>query len=84
MERLLHRATDSQATPQETAELAVRLARLIPTLSDADGAEICKLAGRPLQEPVTRLLDSVDSDHLASLGRAGGKRAVEDKRREAL
>ncbi len=84
LERLLHRATDGRATPQETAELAVRLARLIPVLSDADGAEIRKLAGRPLQELVTRLLDSVDSDHLASLRRAGGKRAVEDERREAL
>ncbi|MET8270717.1 DEAD/DEAH box helicase family protein [Streptomyces sp. NPDC005096] len=84
LERLLHRATDGRATPQETAELAIRLARLTPALSDADGAEIRKLAGRPLQELVTRLLDSVDSDHLASLRRAGGKRAVEDERREAL
>ncbi|MCX4662924.1 DEAD/DEAH box helicase family protein [Streptomyces uncialis] len=84
LERLLHRATDGLVTPQETAELAIRLARLIPTLSDADGAEIRKLAGQPLQELVTRLLDSVDSDHLASLRRVGGKRAVEDDRRVAL
>lgn len=84
LERLLHRATDGLVTPQETAELAIRLARLIPTLSDADGAEIRKLAGQPLQELVTRLLDSVDSDHLAPLRRAGGKRAVEDERRAAL
>ncbi|MDX3585734.1 DEAD/DEAH box helicase family protein [Streptomyces europaeiscabiei] len=84
VERLLHRAANGLVTPQQTAELAIRLARLIPALSDADGAEIRKLAGQPLQELVTRLLDSVDSDHLAPLRRAGGKRAVEDERRAAL
>ncbi|MEV2189784.1 DEAD/DEAH box helicase family protein [Streptomyces phaeochromogenes] len=84
VERLLHRAANGLVTLQETAELAIRLARLIPALSDADGAEIRKLAGQPLQELVTRLLDSVDSDHLAPLRRAGGKRAVEDERRAAL
>ncbi|MFG2719851.1 DEAD/DEAH box helicase family protein [Streptomyces sp. NPDC048416] len=84
LERLLNRTVDGLVTPQETAELAIRLARLTPTLSDADGAEIRKLAGQPLQELVTRLLDSVDADHLAPLRRAGGKRAVEDERRAAL
>ncbi|MFE2234190.1 DEAD/DEAH box helicase family protein [Streptomyces sp. NPDC059442] len=84
LERLLNRATDGLVTQQETAELAIRLARLTPTLSDADGAEIRKLAGQPLQELVTRLLNSVDSDHLAPLRQAGGKRAVEDERRAAL
>ncbi|MGW2477612.1 DEAD/DEAH box helicase family protein [Streptomyces sp. NPDC001665] len=84
LERLLSRAADGLVTPQETAELAIRLARLIPALSDADGAEMRKLAGQPLQKLVTRLLDSVDSDHLAPLRRAGGKRAVEDERRAAL
>ncbi|MFJ8372799.1 DEAD/DEAH box helicase family protein [Streptomyces sp. NPDC094461] len=84
LERLLDRAASGLVTAQETAELAFRLARLIPALSDADGAEIRKLAGRPLQELVTRLLDSVDADHLASLRRAGGKRAVEEERRKAL
>lgn len=84
LERLLSRAADGLVTSQETAELAIRLARLIPVLSDGDGAEIRKLAGRPLQELVTRLLDSVDSDHLAPLRRAGGKSAVEDERRAAL
>lgn len=84
LERLLHRATDGRATPQETAELAMRLARLTPTLSEADGAEIRRLAGRPLQELVTRLLNSVDSDHLASLRRVGRKRAVKDELHEAL
>ncbi|MER6187703.1 DEAD/DEAH box helicase family protein [Streptomyces sp. NPDC001652] len=83
LERLLNRATDGLVTPQETAELAIRLARLIPALSDADGAEIRELAGQPLQELVTRLLDSVDSDRRAPLRRAGGKRAVEDERRAA-
>ncbi|MFJ9339899.1 DEAD/DEAH box helicase family protein [Streptomyces sp. NPDC101733] len=84
VESLLSRATEGLVTPQETAELAIRLARLIPALSDADRAEIQKLAGQPLQELVTRLLDSVDSDRLAPLRRAGGKRAVEDGRRAAL
>ncbi|MEK2477258.1 DEAD/DEAH box helicase family protein [Streptomyces noursei] len=84
VERLLSRAADGLVTPQETAELAIRLARLIPALSDADGAEIRKLTGQPLQELVTRLLDSVDSDRLSPLRRAGGKRAVEDERRVAL
>lgn len=84
LERLLDRAASGLVTAQETAELAFRLARLIPALSDADGAEIRKLAGRPLQGLVTRLLDSVDADHLASLRRAGGKRAVEEERRKAL
>lgn len=84
LELLLDRAASGRVTAQETAELAIRLARLTPTLSDADSAKIRKLAGQPLQELVTRLLDSVDSDHLASLRRAGGKRAVEDERRKAL
>jgi type I restriction enzyme R subunit len=84
VERLLSRATDGLVTRQETAELAIRLARLIPALSDADGAEIRNLAGQPLQELVTRLLNSVDSDHLAPLRRAGGRRAVEEERRVAL
>ncbi|NEE38299.1 hypothetical protein G3M53_74495, partial [Streptomyces sp. SID7982] len=84
LEHLLDRAASGLVTAQETAELAIRLARLIPTLSDVDGAEIRKLAGQPLQELVTRLLDSVDSDHQASLRRAGGKRAVDNERRTAL
>ncbi|MFE3143714.1 DEAD/DEAH box helicase family protein [Streptomyces scopuliridis] len=84
LEHLLDRAASGLVTAQETAELAIRLARLIPTLSDADGAEIRELAGQPLQELVTRLLDSVDSDHQASLRRAGGKRAVDNERRTAL
>lgn len=84
LERLLDRAASGLVTAQETAELAFRLVRLIPALSDADGAEIRELAGQPLQELVTHLLDSVDSDHLASLRRAGGKRAVENERRTAL
>ncbi|MFB6607884.1 DEAD/DEAH box helicase family protein [Streptomyces noursei] len=84
LERLLDRAASGLVTAQETAELAIRLARLIPALSDADSAVVRKLAGQPLQELVARLLDSVDSDHLASLRRAGGKRAVEDERRVAL
>ncbi|MFJ9841656.1 DEAD/DEAH box helicase family protein [Kitasatospora sp. NPDC101155] len=83
LERLLHRTVNGLVTPEETAELGVRLARLIPMLSEAADAEIRKLAGLPLQELVAGLLDSVDPDHLAQLRQVGGERAVEDGRREA-
>ncbi|MFI2354624.1 DEAD/DEAH box helicase family protein [Streptomyces anulatus] len=84
LERLLNRTVDGLVTPQETAELGVRLARLIPKLGEADGTTIQKLAGQPLQELVADLLDSVDQDHLAQLRQAGGEKAVEGERYAAI
>lgn len=83
LERLLNRTVDGGMTPDETAELGVRLARLIPLLSEADGAAVRKLAGMSLEELVAGLLETTDPDHLAQLRATGGERGAEEEKREA-
>ncbi|GII89676.1 hypothetical protein Ssi03_76660 [Sphaerisporangium siamense] len=84
LERLLNCTVDGGLTPNETAELGVRLARLIPVLTDVDGAAVRKLAGLSLEELVARLINTVDADHVTQLREAGGEKAVEDEVRDAV
>ncbi|WP_141690000.1 DEAD/DEAH box helicase family protein [Streptomyces sp. Ncost-T6T-1] len=83
LERLLNRTVDANMTADETAELGVRLARLVPVLSDADGAAVRKLAGLSLQGLVARLLGTVDPDHVAQIRAAWGPEALEEEVRDA-
>ncbi|WP_441247391.1 DEAD/DEAH box helicase family protein [Kitasatospora sp. McL0602] len=80
---LLHRTVEDSLSPDETAELGLRLARLIPLLTEADDAAVRTLAGVSLQKLVGQLLAAVDADHLASVHAAGGKTAVSTIAREA-
>ncbi|MEW1640509.1 DEAD/DEAH box helicase family protein [Streptomyces sp. NPDC091219] len=83
LERLLSRTADAGMTADETAELGVRLARLVPVLSDADGAAVRKLAGFSLEGLVARLLGTVDPDHVAQVRAAWGPEALEEEVRDA-
>lgn len=62
LERLLNRTVDDGLNADETAELGVRLARLIPVLSEADGAVVRRLAGFSLEQLVARLLDAAGEE----------------------
>ncbi len=81
--RLLHRTVDGSLSPDETAELGLRLARLIPVLTEAEGAAVRTLTSKSLEELVGQLLAAVDADHLASLHAVGGRTAVSTVAREA-
>ncbi|MGW2867270.1 DEAD/DEAH box helicase family protein [Kitasatospora sp. NPDC001225] len=83
LERLLNRTVDAGMTADETAELGVRLARLVPVLSEADGAAVRKLAGSSLEGLVARLLGTVDPDHVAKVRAAWGPEALEEEVRDA-
>lgn len=62
LERLLNRAVDGGLNADETAELGVRLARLVPVLSEEDGAAVRKLAGLSLEQLVAQLLDAAGEE----------------------
>ncbi|MFI9637105.1 DEAD/DEAH box helicase family protein [Nocardia sp. NPDC051929] len=83
LERLLTRTVDADMTANETAELGVRLARIVPGLSDADSASVRKLAGFSLEGLVARLLGTVDPDHMAQVHADWGSEAVEEEVRDA-
>ncbi|MGW2918979.1 DEAD/DEAH box helicase family protein [Streptomyces angustmyceticus] len=83
LERLLNRTVDANMSADETAELGVRLARLVPMLSDADSAAVRKLAGSSLEGLVARLLGTVDADHVAQVRAAWGQEALEEEVRDA-
>ncbi|MFD4635570.1 DEAD/DEAH box helicase family protein [Streptomyces sp. NPDC058284] len=83
LEYLLNRTVDGDLSADETAELGVRLARLVPVLSEAGGAAVRKLAGCSLEQVVARLLSTVDADHLAQVGEAWGEEALDEEVRDA-
>ncbi|MCX4735074.1 DEAD/DEAH box helicase family protein [Streptomyces sp. NBC_01221] len=83
LERLLERTVDAHLSADETAELGVRLARLVPVVSDADGAAVRKLAGISLEGLVARLLGTVDADHVAQVRTAWTPQALEEEVRDA-
>ncbi|REK89601.1 hypothetical protein DY245_14755 [Streptomyces inhibens] len=83
LERLLNRTVDAGMTADETAELGVRLARLVPVLSEADGAAVRKLADFSLEGLVARLLGTVDADHMAQVRAAWGDEALDEEVRDA-
>ncbi|MCX5395951.1 DEAD/DEAH box helicase family protein [Streptomyces sp. NBC_00102] len=83
LERLLNRTADADMSADETAELGVRLARLVPLLSDADSAAVRKLSGTSLEGLVARLLGTVDADHVAQVRAAWGQDALDEEVRDA-
>ncbi|WP_030416432.1 DEAD/DEAH box helicase family protein [Streptomyces sp. NRRL S-1448] len=83
LQHLLNRTVDAGMTADETAELGVRLARLVPVLSEADGTEVRKLAGFSLEGLVARLLGTVDADHMAQVHAAWGEEALDEEVRDA-
>ncbi|MFE7318532.1 DEAD/DEAH box helicase family protein [Streptomyces sp. NPDC057555] len=83
LEHLLNRTVDAGMTLDETAELGVRLARLVPVLSEADGVALRKLAGLSMEQLVARLLGTVDADHVAQIRAARGEEALDEEVRDA-
>ncbi|MGY1501326.1 DEAD/DEAH box helicase family protein [Streptomyces sp. QTS52] len=81
--RLFDRTAEGATSPDETAELGLRLARLIPVLTEPDSAAVTTLAGMSLEELVSGLLATVDADHLAHVRATGGEHAVDAAAREA-
>ncbi|MGC5564643.1 DEAD/DEAH box helicase family protein [Streptomyces sp. FR-108] len=83
LKHLLDRTADANMSADETAELGVRLARLVPLLSDADSAVVRKLAGSSLEGLVAQLLGTVDADHVAQVRAAWGQDALDEEVRDA-
>lgn len=83
LQRLLARTVEADMAADETAELGVRLARIVPVLNDADSASLQALAGFSLEGLVARLLGTIDPDHMAQVRAARGQQAVEEEVRDA-
>lgn len=60
LERLLKKAAALELSEDETATLASRLAKLDLDLTDRERAELDEVAGRPLHEIVSALVEAVD------------------------
>ncbi|CAL9306386.1 hypothetical protein SUDANB135_04062 [Streptomyces sp. SudanB135_2055] len=84
LERLMAKTAGLALTEDEVATLAGRLARLDRQLTPEEREEVEELAGQPLREIVSGLVQSVDPDQQERARRIGGEQQVRQDMLEAL
>lgn len=84
LRRLLGKTASGEIDEDEAEELALRLSRLARTLTPENEGEISRMVGQSLDGIVSRIMKTVDVDHLYDIRARDGERGVHQAVQEAV